>query len=581
VYLAVLSNTVIAQHQISGKEIKTTIWNNQQVEYVDREIAVKLKKGFSALHIQSTLSQYQASIKQNFDELGWGWIELPAGTDIFPVIDSLKKLPMIDVVEPNLVTRIQIEPNDPYFKGTSPATYRHQWGLHNIGQSPPGGTNDADIDAPEAWDISTGSSNVILAILDTGIPMLSGVLSHPDLDDPNKMMLGPDYIDAPGTPEYNEGVRDRNGHGTHVAGIAGTETNNGTGIAGVAWNCKLMIIQVFDQNGSGTWQAFYNGVKYAVDYYRNNPSTRIVINYSGGGGASQTALDAVIYANTYGVTLVAAAGNHNSSIIYPAAYSTSYSNVLVIGATQYNDVRSSYSNYGPQLNVVAPGGAHDGGYPVDAGDIFSTMPNYTVTLNGSPYLVTQNYGYLPGTSMAAPHVAGVTALLLSSNPSLTPSQIRNILQLSADDKGTSGFDNYYGYGRINANKAVCNLYVPQVYSTISSAISAAVSGQTVVVSGGTYSENLAMKAGVSVVGAGPGSTTINGTVTFDNDSYTSLSSVTVNGKITILSNSTGVTLSEIAAGSSNCYLDVTGQSAYVNNFNSNYSQSYSVWVNNA
>lgn len=133
VYLTVLSYTVFAQNLISGKEIKTTIWNNQKVQYVDGEIAVKLKKGFQAAHLQSTLSKYRANIKQDFDEIGWGWIELPKGTDIIPVIESLKKLPMIDTVEPNFVTYIHLEPNDPYFIGTNPATYRYQWGLHNIG----------------------------------------------------------------------------------------------------------------------------------------------------------------------------------------------------------------------------------------------------------------------------------------------------------------------------------------------------------------------------------------------------------------------------------------------------------------
>lgn len=141
--------------------------------------------------------------------------------------------------------------------------------MHNIGQTPPTGTNDADIDAPEAWDINTGSSNVIIAILDTGIPLdsITLTLCHPDLDDPDKIILGPDYA-----TNETDGVRDLNSHGTHVAGIASAETNNGTGVAGVAWNCKLMIIQVFGKSSRGTSQAFYNGVKYAVDYYRNNPN---------------------------------------------------------------------------------------------------------------------------------------------------------------------------------------------------------------------------------------------------------------------------------------------------------------------
>ena len=224
--------------------------------------------------------------------------------------------------------------------------------------------------------------------------MLNGALSHPDLDDPNKIILGPDYIDGPDTEEYTEGVRDRNGHGTHVAGIAAAETNNGIGVAGVAWNCKLMIIQVFNASGDGYSQSFYNGVKYAVDYYRNNPSIRVVINFSGGGSsASQVMLDAVIYAYNYGVTIVASSGNNNGPINYPAAYSSIYDNVIAVGATQYNDARAYYSNYGYQLNVVAPGGAHDGGYLVEPGDIFSTMPNYDVVLNGPPYNVSRNYGY--------------------------------------------------------------------------------------------------------------------------------------------------------------------------------------------
>lgn len=254
VFIAIVSNSSYSQKQIAGKEVKTALWNKQQIEYVDGEIAVKLKKGFTKNQFQPALSKHKAQVKQDFDELGWGWIELPEGADIFKVIDSLKKLQMIDFVEPNMVTQIQLEPNDPYFAGTSPAAYRHQYGLHNIGQSPPGGTNDADIDAVEAWDISTGSSNVIIAVLDTGIPLdsLTLALCHPDLDDPNKIILGPDYIDPPGSIDSLQGVRDRNGHGTHVAGIAAAESNNGTGIAGVAWNCQVMVIQVFDKNGGGT-----------------------------------------------------------------------------------------------------------------------------------------------------------------------------------------------------------------------------------------------------------------------------------------------------------------------------------------
>lgn len=186
------------------------------------------------------------------------------------------------------------------------------------------------------------------------------------------------------------------------------------------------------------------------------------INFSGGGvSPSSTAELAVQYANNDSVLIVASSGNDDSSVIWPAAYSTNYSNVIAVGATQYNDQRSFYSNYGAELNVVAPGGAHDDGYPVDPGDIYSTMPNYTVTLNGYPYYVTQNYGYLPGTSMAAPHVSGLAALILSVQPSLGPSQLRALIQETADDKGTPGRDDYYGYGRVNAYIALATFLGPE------------------------------------------------------------------------------------------------------------------------
>lgn len=473
IFSMLISSLTIAQERIAGKLVKTGIWNGRLVEYVDGEVAIKLSVGSSSGQLSDFLNQIQARIKQDFDELRWGWIELPTGTDIMPVISTLKSMPMVEAVEPNFITRTALEPNDPYFQGTSPATYPYQWALKNTGQDPPSGADDADIDAPEAWEISTGNSNVIIAILDSGIPILNGSLSHSDLDDANKVILGPDYIDAPGTPEYIEGVRDRRGHGTHIAGIAAAESNNNTGIAGVAWNCKLMIIQVFDANGFGDFGAFYNGVKYAVDYYRNNPTTRMVINYSGGDDApSSAALSAVEYAHSYGVILVAAVGNDTGAgVYYPAKYSSTYSNVIAVSSTNQNDTYSTFTNEGPEVSVAAPGGF--GGY-LDGSivrwngsqntgrNIFSTTPNYAFTIQsdpnfpGDPYTsdISQNYGYMAGTSMAAPHVAGVAALILSLNSLLSPSVIRDIIQKTANDKGPAGFDETYGHGRINAYQAL-------------------------------------------------------------------------------------------------------------------------------
>jgi len=279
-----------SQEKLGGKEIKTGIWNGHEVKYMDGEVGVKLKPGTSPAQLNAVLNQLNARIKRKFDELGWGWLELPEGKDVMSAISTLKSLSFVETAEPNFVYEVFLEPNDPYFRGTSPATYPYQWALKNTGQTPPTGTNDADIDAPEAWGITTGSSNVIVAILDSGIPMLNGTLSHPDLDDQSKIILGPDYTDEFDDPT----LRDRLGHGTHVAGIVAAETNNGEGVAGLAWNSKILVTQVFNQWGSGFSEWFYNGVKYAVDYQRNNPSKRVIINYSGGGSSSEAALDAVI-----------------------------------------------------------------------------------------------------------------------------------------------------------------------------------------------------------------------------------------------------------------------------------------------
>ncbi|MEW6509214.1 MAG: S8 family serine peptidase [Bacteroidota bacterium] len=424
ILLFIISVTVNAQikrkiEQVAGKEVKTKIWKGREIQFVRREVAVKIIPSATQTEINKLLETVGGRIINSFDKLGWGLIELPFDKDEILAVDDLLKLPFVAEAEPNMVTIVFLEPNDPYFQGTSPATYPYQWALKNTGQTPPTGTNDADIDAPEAWNISTGNANVIIAVLDSGIPMLNGSLSHPDLDDPNKIIIGRDFIE---TLPNDTTVRDEYGHGTHVAGIAAAESNNGTGIAGVAWDCKIMVIQVFGAYGSGTFSAFYNGVIYAVDYQRNNPGKKVVINFSGGGGASQQALDAVVYASTYGVPIIASAGNdYSGPVIYPAAYSSSYTNVIAVSSTDATDTFSPFSNQGSQVCVCAPGGY--GGYldgyvyrfngPAVIGkNIISTTPNYAFNIAvdpsypGDPYStdVTQNYGYMPGTSMAAPHV---------------------------------------------------------------------------------------------------------------------------------------------------------------------------------
>lgn len=439
VVLTVLLIPVIIQgSQFAGRDILTATWQGEPVEYVDGEILFMVKTGEDPAGVRSFLTDNRLNLTRELDSFGFGKVSLPEGQNVFPVIENMQQTGLFLFVEPNMIDHTCIWPNDPEFMAWK------QWGLFNFGQSPPGGTNDADIDAPEAWDSTTGSSSVIVSVLDSGIPMISGSLSHPDLDKPSKIILGIDLVGD------GEGVRDKNGHGTHVAGIISAETNNGVGVAGVSWDSRIMVVQVFNSSGSGSHEAFRDGMIYSTDNGAH------VVNYSGGGSPSSTKIHGVAYADSHDVLLVAAAGNNNGgSVIYPAAYATTYQNVICVSSTGHTDHVSSFSSIGSQVSVAAPGGY--GSY-FDANDIYSTMPNYYVTLNGSG--ISQNYGYCYGTSMASPMVAGAAALILSANSSLLPSEVRDILEQTADKVGgyyynpVTGKSTQLGHGRINAYDAV-------------------------------------------------------------------------------------------------------------------------------
>lgn len=294
-----------------------------------------------------------------------------------------------------------MHPDDPLFS--------YQWGLHNTGQT--GGTEDADIDAPEAWGIITGTNEVMIAVIDTGVDY-----THDDLDDGRvRTDIDKDYVND------DDDAKDDHGHGTHVAGTIAAETNNGLGVAGVMWQAQILPLKVCDSQGSCNGDDVAAAISYAADQGAN------AINMSLGGSCSQTIADAVNYAYfEKGVIIVAAAGNSGLSIGYPAKHPP----VIAVGATDYNDERAYFSSYGNELDVVAPGV-----------DIWSTVPN-----NG--------YDSFKGTSMASPHVAGVAGLLLAQRPDLSAGQVREILHQSADDLGEDGFDRYYGYGRVNAYQAL-------------------------------------------------------------------------------------------------------------------------------
>jgi len=336
-----------------------------------------------------------------------------SGENMDSILAELRKNPMVEYAEPNYVAEAFMVPNDPY--------YSYQWHFH--------GVDEGGIDMEPAWDIATGDG-VIVAVIDTGIRVGSDLAN-------TKFVQGYDFVNDDNDPV------DDNGHGTHVAGTIAQSTNNNEGVAGVAFNAYLMPVKVLDANGYGNYADIVDGIYYAVDHGAN------IISMSLGGSSGSSALeDAVAYAYNHGVTVIAAAGNDDTNqISYPAAYDNY---VIAVGATQYDKTRAPYSNYGSSLDLVAPGGNTDVDQNGDGYGDGILQQTFQVTWTGS---IQWGYYFYQGTSMATPHVSGVAALLYSLGVT-SPDEIRNILQSTAIDLGDPGWDQYYGWGLINAYAAV-------------------------------------------------------------------------------------------------------------------------------
>ncbi len=424
----------------NGKRIMKGMWKGDEVEYVEGEILFKAKTKAKFFDLEKLFAESQVKMVQGLDQVRMGKLEVTSPLDIFHVIQDLNSSDLIEFAEPNMVDYPLYAPDDPHFVDG------YQWALWNYGQIPPGGTPGADLDVQPAWDLSVGSSDVLISVLDSGIPMLMNFLYHSDLIDPTRYILGEDFS---GDGEW---VKDKFGHGTHVTGLLGAMTDNGIGVAGVDWRCTILINQVFDSSGVGTHNTFKSGVLHAVDYGAR------VINYSGGGYPSSTKEAAVRYADSNNVLLVSSAGNgFGDPVIYPAHYADTYQNVIAVSSTDCQDLLSTFSNYGPSVCVAAPGGQ---GIPWNENDIFSTMPNYHVTLNDPPYYVSTNYGYIGGTSMSCAMVSGLSSLILSLEPNFNAYEIREIVEQSADKVGNyvyyidTGKSYELGHGRINCFNAL-------------------------------------------------------------------------------------------------------------------------------
>jgi len=348
-------------------------------------------------------------------------VKIPQGK-VGEKIKEYRKRADVEYAEPNYIAYALMTPNDPH--------YKYQWHLDNPVY---GG-----IQMEKAWDISTGSSSVVVAIVDTGIAYenYGKYCQAPDLAN-TCFVQGYDFVNNDSHPN------DDNNHGTHVAGTVAQSTNNNLGVAGIAFKTCLMPVKVLDKKGSGSYANVANGIRYAADHGAK------VINLSlGGGSSSDTLKEAVKYAYEKGVTVIAACGNENvSSCLYPAAYDDY---VIAVGATQYDESKAPYSNYGASLDLVAPGG----NIKVDQNKDGYGDGVLQQTFADSSQLCSFGYYFFQGTSMASPHVAGVSALLLASGRATGPDEVRNLLQTTADDLGSPGRDNIYGWGLVNAAAAL-------------------------------------------------------------------------------------------------------------------------------
>jgi subtilisin family serine protease len=415
-------------------------------EFVPGEFIVKWKSGITSLAADTLMTTMSANKVTAFPEIGVELLRMPSTGDVSALSDQLRNDPRVEYVEPNYIYRASGTPNDPQFNDL--------WGMNNTGQT--GGTNDADIDAPEAWDIQTGSDSTLIAVIDTGVDY-----NHPDLA--ANIWTNPGEIPNNGIDDDNNGYRDDihgwdfanddndplddNLHGTHVAGTIGAIGNNSVGVAGVNWRTKIMALKFLGGDGSGTLANAISAIIYGA-----NMKARVMNNSWGGGGFSQALLDAINYANNAGSLFVAAAGNDGNDNDQTPNYPSNYDapNVVAVAAIDHEGGLAVFGSGGGggicgcQGNVIGVPGSNFGATTVDLAapgkDILSTAPNNV-------------YMKLSGTSMATPHVTGVAGLLFSQFPAWTHLQVKERL-LSSVEVSSSLQGKVATGGRVNAQRAL-------------------------------------------------------------------------------------------------------------------------------
>ena len=408
--------------------------------YADGRMLVRFAPGVKAAQRVGTLAALGgASVVKGYGLVpGLCLVKLGPGMTAEAALPAFNRADGVLYAEPDYVQQALRTPND--------ARFSELWGMHNTGQT--GGTPDADIDAPEAWDVTTGSRDIVVAVIDTGVDY-----NHEDLA-PN-MWRNPGEIPGNGIDDDGNGYiddvyginaitgsgnpMDDHYHGTHCAGTIGGVGNNGVGVAGVCWNVQIMALKFLDATGGYTSDAI-ECIQYGV-----GNGARVLSNSWGGGGYEQALKDAIDAAGAAGVAFVAAAGNagmnNDTTPNYPSNYDSA--NLIAVMSTDLNDVKSSFSCYGlTTVDLGAPGSS-----------ILSCQPG-------------NRYQSMSGTSMATPHVAGACGLLLSKNPMLSVADLKAAL-LATVDPTLPGL--CVSGGRMNVARALSHVGSPWLTITPASA----------------------------------------------------------------------------------------------------------------
>jgi len=359
---------------------------SQEDTFVPGRVLVKFRSNVGLDHARQIVASLGAREVETLPATGILVLDLPDQADEAGFANALAARPDVEFAELDRIMKpAEVVPNDPWFAN---------WEGHL-----------RRIQAPTAWSTTVGSSNVVIAILDTGVDA-----NHEDLA--SKIV--------PGWNTYNNSssTMDVSGHGSAVAGTAAAASNNGVGVASVCWLCRIMPIRVSDNTGYATYSSIANGLTWAADHGARVANVSYIVS------DSSTVTSAAQYFQGKGGVVTSSAGNYST-------FSNSLDNpyLLTVSATDQFDVIYSYSNTGKNIDVAAPG------------DSFSTQM-------GGGYVSTG------GTSYSAPIVAGVAALVMSVNPQLSADQVQNIVKQSADDLGAAGWDPIYGMGRVNAARAV-------------------------------------------------------------------------------------------------------------------------------